>query len=405
MPDHAFPDATDDAQHRPERRPLVCFTADAETEQALRNGLSDLGRLQSEFHRADIEKAIAALREMPTPWTLVVDVACHPQPLAALEDLSQVVEPDVRVLVVGDREDVGFYRQLTRSFGVADYLYKPLTVAMVAEHFGPVVTRRRFTQAHVRGGRLLTVTGARGGVGASTIAGNLAWYLAEVAQRHAAVLDADLHRGIQPLLLSAAAGPGLRSAIEHPERVDELFVERSATAAGERLYLLAAEEPLGAPLSYSPGGAERLVGMLRRRYNFIVADAPFAAEGFGRDLLDLAQQRIFVFQPTLACIRDVLRLLQIEAGPAQASRPLLVLNRAGIRGGLSTRQVIEALKLEPDIVVPDLPRRVEEAATLGQMAVGAGGPFRNAIAQLARASGGVGDKAPARRSLRTLFRR
>jgi pilus assembly protein CpaE len=405
MPDHAFPDAAEDAQHRPERRPLLCFVADAETEQALRSGLSEFGRLQIEFHRAGIEGAITALRGIPTPWTLVVDVAAHPQPLAALEDLSQVVEPDVRVLVVGDRQDVGFYRQLTRSFGVADYLYKPLTAAMVAEHFGPVVARRRFAAAQARGGRLLTVTGARGGVGASTIAGNLAWFLAEVSQRHVAMLDADLHRGIQPLLLAVPAGTGLRNAVEHPERVDELFVERLAAAAGERLHLLAAEEPLGLPLAYGPGAAERLIGMLRRRHNFIIADAPFAAEGFSRDLLDLAQQRILVFQPTLACIRDVLRLLQIEAGPAQASRPLLVLNRAGIRGGLSAGQVAEALKLEPDIVIADLPRRVEEAATLGQMAAGAGGPFRNAIAQLAHAAGGVGSKAAARRGLRSLFRR
>ncbi|MCB4820815.1 AAA family ATPase [Roseicella aerolata] len=397
MPDHAFPEAPEEAQHRPERQALVCFAADAETEEALRTGLSDSIRQEAEFRRADIQRAIAALREMPTPWTLVVDVAGHPQPLAALEDLSQVVEPDVRVLVVGDREDVGFYRQLTRGLGVADYLYKPLTAAMVAEHFGPVVARRRFAAVPARGGRLLTVTGVRGGVGASTIAANLGWYLGAVAQRHTVVLDADLHRGIQALLLAAQAGPGLRNAIEHPDRVDELFVERAAMPAGDRLHLLAAEEPLAAPLAEAPGAAERLAAMLRRRYNFIVADAPFAPAGFGRALLDLAQHRILVLEPTLACLRDTLRLLQLEPGPGQAHRPLLVLNRAGRKGGLSSRQVAEALKLEPDITLPDLPKRLEEAATLGQPAASSGGPVREAIAALARAAGGVGAEAMPRR--------
>lgn len=397
MPDHPFPEAPEDAQHRPERRPLVCFAADAETEAALRTGLTETARQEAEFRRADIHKAIAALREMPTPWTLVVDVAGHPQPLAALEDLSQVVEPDVRVLVVGDREDVGFYRQLTRGLGVADYLYKPLTAAMVAEHFGPVVARRRFGAAPARGGRLLTVTGVRGGVGASTIAANLGWYLAAVAQRHTAVLDADLHRGIQALLLAAPAGPGLRNAIEHPDRVDELFVERAAQPAGDRLTLLAAEEALAAPLAYAPGAADRLVAMLRRRFNFIVADAPWDAAGFGRALLDLAQHRILVLEPTLACLRDTLRLLQLDPGPGQAHRPLLVLNRAGRKGGLATGRVAEALKLEPDIILPDLPKRLEEAATLGQPAASAGGAFRDAIARLARAAGGVGETAAPRR--------
>ncbi|MDO9709136.1 AAA family ATPase [Paracraurococcus lichenis] len=405
MPDHPFPDSLEDAQHRPERRALVCFAADAATEEALRTGLAEAARQEAEFRRADIHKAIAALREMPTPWTLVVDVAGHPQPLAVLEDLSQVVEPDVRVLVVGDREDVGFYRQITRGLGAADYLYKPLTPAMVAEHFGPVVARRRFVAPPARGGRLLTVTGVRGGVGASTIAANLGWYLAAVAQRHTAVLDADLHRGVQALLLGAQAGPGLRHAVEHPDRVDELFVERATVTAGERLHLLAAEEALAAPLAYAPGAAERLVAMLRRRCNFIVADTPYEAAGFGRDLLDLAQHRILVLEPTLACLRDALRLLQLEPGAGQAHRPLLVLNRAGRKGGLSATRVAEALKQEPDIILPDLPKRLEEAATLGQPAAAAGGPFRDAIARLARAAGGVGAEAAPRRGLLGRFRR
>lgn len=397
MPDLPFPELPAEPQHRPERKSLVCFAADAETEEALRGGLGEAGRQEAEFRRADITRAIAALGAMPSPWTLVVDVAGHPQPLAALEDLSQVVEPEIRVLVVGDRQDVGFYRQLTRGLGVADYLYKPLTAAMVAENFGPVVARRRFAAAPVRGGRLLSVTGARGGVGASTIAANLAWYMAHTAHRHSVVLDADLHRGSQALLLGAQADPGLRHAIEHPDRVDELFIERATTAAGDRLHLLAAEEPLAAPLAYAPGAAERLVALLRRRYNFILADAPFAPDGLGRELLDLAQHRILVLEPTLACIRDTLRLLQLEAGPGQANRPLLVLNRTGRKGGLSTSQVTEALKLAPDILLPDLPKRLEEAATLGEPAAVARGPFRDAIARLARATGGIGEDTAPRR--------
>ncbi|MBK1660768.1 AAA family ATPase [Paracraurococcus ruber] len=398
------PEPAAESPNRPERRALVCFTADAGTEEALRSGFAEAARGDAEFRRGDIARAIAALGEMPTPWTLVVDVAGHPQPIAALEDLSNVVEPDVRVLVVGDREDVGFYRQLTRGLGVADYLYKPLTAAMVAEHFRPVLVRGRLPAAPMRGGRLVTVTAARGGAGASTIAANLAWYIATKAERHTVVLDADLHRGTQGLLLGAQVGPGLRSAVESPDRVDELFLERTAIRVAERLHLLAAEEPLAMPVACAPGAAERLVQVLRRRFNFIVADAPADPGGLGRLLADAAQQRILVLEPTLAGIRDTLRLLQLEAGPGQAHRPLLVLNRAGRRGGLPTSQVAEALKVEPDLILPDLPKPLEQAATLGQPAVTASGAFRLAIARLAQAAGGVGEAAP-RAGLFARFRR
>ena len=405
MPDGATPlgDGRDDAPSRPDRKALVCFVADAETEAALRSGLADAMPADAEFCRVDSSRVVAALRGMPTPWTLVVDISGHPQPLALLEDISNVVEPDVRVLVVGDRSDVGFYRHLTRGLGVVDYLYKPLAPAMVAEHFAPILARQAFAPRSQPGGRLVAVSGARGGAGASTLVVNLASFLAETAQRHTLALDADLHRGTLPLLLGAQAGPGLRGALERPERIDELFMERSATSLSGRLHLLAAEESLAQPVAAAPGAAARLMAVLRRRYNFVIADVPLLPDTFARDLMDQAQIRIVVMEATLAGIRDALRLLQLPPGSGQAYRPILVLNRAGRKGTLSVGRVAETMKVEPDVVVPDLPAKLEAAATLGKPALGAAGAFRVAIERLAQMSCGVA--APARRGLFGRFRR
>ena len=123
---------------------------------------------------------------------LIVDVSGEDQPLSALGELSDVVEPDVRVLVVGDREDLNFYRQMTHGLGVMEYLYQPLMRDMVARYFGPLVLRDAPLVEGVGGGRVVTVTGARGGTGASTIAANLAWHFGVEARRHTVLLDADL---------------------------------------------------------------------------------------------------------------------------------------------------------------------------------------------------------------------
>lgn len=393
---------------RPDRKALLCFTADAETEQAVRDGLSGVALPSAVFQRGDVRKAIAMLRETPTPWALVVDISGHPQPFVALEDLAGVVEPDVRVLVVGDREDLGFYRHLTRSLGVADYLYKPLTPAMVAENFAPILQRRRDSLQRARGGRLISVTGARGGMGASTVAVNLAWHLANVANRHTVILDADMHRGTVPLLLNLDAAQGLRSALEHPERVDELFVERSAITASERLHVLASEEPLAKDVPQRDGAAAHLLSMLRRRYTLIVADAPFAATPVSREVLDAAQQRVIVLEPTLAGVRDTLRMMQLPAGAGQAHRPLVVLNRYNRKGALPLARVEETLRMKPDVLLPDLPGAVEHAATMGQPAARGSRAFARGIADLARATTGIArqsEAAPAKRGLFGLLRR
>jgi pilus assembly protein CpaE len=400
-------DVSESGAGRPDRKALVCFTVDAETEQAVRDGLSGVSLPSAVYQRGDVRKAIAMLRETPTPWALVVDISGHPQPFVALEELSGVVEPDVRVLVVGDRQDLGFYRHLTRSLGVADYLYKPLTPAMVAENFAPILQRRRDAQQRARGGRLISVTGARGGMGASTVAVNLACYLANVANRHTVILDADMHRGTVPLLLNLDAAQGLRSALEHPERVDELFVERSAITAGERLHVLASEEPLAKDVPQREGAATHLISMLRRRYTLIVADAPFAGTPVSREVLDAAQQRVIVLEPTLAGVRDTLRLMQLPAGPGQAHRPIIVLNRSNRKGALPLARVEETLRMKPDLVLPDLPGAVENAATMGQPALDKNRAFARGIALLARATTGIGGKAdaPAKRGLFGLLRR
>jgi len=140
-----------------------------------------------EFRHAGIRAAIATLASMATPATLIVDLSGEENPLVLLSDLSQVLEPNVRLLVVGDREGVDFYRQVTRDLGALEYLHKPLTRDIVARHFGPLLSETAVLQGAVQTGRLVTVTGARGGVGASTIAANLSWYLGVESKRHTEV--------------------------------------------------------------------------------------------------------------------------------------------------------------------------------------------------------------------------
>ncbi len=378
------PRSAEAAPSRPDRPDIVAFVADAETETALREGLIEAVPEGIEMRRGNVHAAIAALQKMPTPRTLIVDVGGEDQPLTALGDLSLVVEPDVRVLTVGDRDDVNFYRQVTRGLGVLEYLYKPLQRDMVARHFGPLIMRQAPQTEGVHGGRVVTVTGTRGGVGASTLAANLAWHFGVEAKRHTVLLDSDMHRGTCALLLGAKTGAGLRTAIETPSRIDELFVERAAQPVSERLHVLAGEEKLHEQPAYAQGGAAKLIDALRRRYNFVVVDLPFTGLLMHRDLLMLAHQRVLVTEPTLAGVRDTLRLLALPNGPQQPRRAVIVLNRMGLPGGLTRRQVEEALKMKVDVVVPDLPKIVGNAASLGEPAAAARGGFRTGVLDMAR---------------------
>ena len=371
-------------KERPDRPRVIAFVSDQDTETALREGLLDAVPQGFEIRRGTVRAAMAALQNMATPRVLIVDVSGEDQPLSALAELSDVVEPDVRVLVIGDREDLNFYRQMTHGLGVLEYLYQPLMRDMVARYFAPRILHGAPTVEAVAGGRIVTVTGTRGGTGASTVAANLAWHFGVEARRHTVLLDADLHRGTAAMLLGAKIGPGLRTVLEAPDRIDELFVERAAQPVSKRLHVLAGEEKLSEPVAYSQDAAGSLLDALRRRYNFVVIDVPWSALPLHRDLLMMANQRVLVMDPTLASVRDALRLLALPNGPRQPGRGVLVLNRDGLPGGLNRRQLEEGLKMSPDVVIPDLPKVVGHAATMGEAAMAVRGGFRGGMLMLAR---------------------
>jgi len=289
----------------------------------------------------------------------------------------------VRVFVIGDNETVDFYRAITRGLGVLEYLYKPLNRELVARTFLPAMLGRGTVPSTGRSGRIVSVTGVRGGVGATTIAVNLAIQLAERSRHHTLLLDADLHGGSAALMVKGATGGGLRSALEHPERVDALFAERSSPPIGDRLALLAAEESLTSLVNPPEGAARHLLGVIAERYNFVVVDLPRFASPLNHELRNLAHVRILVTDATLAALRDTLLFLTVPRGPNQASRPIVVLNRVGAPGSLPLKQIVEGLGEGIDVRIPWLPKQLPVAATLGKPAVRKRGVFQTAMSKLA----------------------
>ena len=368
---------------RSTRPSLLAFVRDAESESVLREALGETIAEAAAIRRGDLTAARHALQRSPTPNALLVDLSGEANPLGALDELAQYVEPGVRVLVLGERQDIGFYRQVTRGLGVLEYLHKPLTRELVARDLLPAVIGRPAALSGPRLGRVVTVTGVRGGVGATTVAVNLALQLAERARHHTLLLDADPHTGTAALMLGAEAGSGLRVALESPTRVDELFLERAAGRVGDRLHVLAAEEKLDVPFAPAPAAASHMLDVLRRRFNFVIVDLPRFPTPYHRELLILSTQRVMVMDPTLPAIRDALRFLGLAHGPGQSRRPLVVLNRSGAPGTLNRHQIAEALQLTPEIVIPWLPGQLQTATTLGEPASRRRGSFRAAIEQLA----------------------
>lgn len=368
-----------------ERVPFVAFVADEETAHGVRAGLASAFADGFPLHVMPLARAIEHLSGIATPRTILIDIGEEEQPLTAMLNLEPAVDAGTRVLVVGRSRSAGLYRSLTRSMGVAEYLPKPLDPAAVAAEFLPWLAGGRAVADADRGGTVIAVCATSGGVGGSTVALNLAWMIGVEARRNTILLDTELQRGTGSLGADTTPSTGLRVALEMPQRIDPLLIERAAQPVAERFHILAAEEPLDETCVVSAEAGRALIGALRRRYNFIVADIAARPLELAHDVMRLAHRRVLVMEPDPHGIAAAKRWLAIPQAAAEAGRPLIVVNRHR-RGTDPAADVIAGQLGQPvAATIPDLPRQINRAAALGQILAARRGPMRTAVTSLCQA--------------------
>lgn len=359
---------------------VLAYVADGDSETALRRVAAHLALPGFEVRRGDITTATRDLRSLRSPGLLLVDVTGIDRVLDAVQALSDVCEPQVQVVVIGSVNDVGLFRGLLR-LGVTDYLFKPLTAELLEQLIWRLMGGPP-RDGDARLGKLVAISGARGGVGASSIAVNLATYLADKAGRRVVMIDMDVTSGALPLLAGVKPNAGLAEALEAPGRVDDLFLERATISVGSRLDLMASEVPQGKELPITAQAVEVLLGRLQRAYHYVIADVPQPVLGRCQPLFASASAQVLVTEATLLAARDT--AARQDGASLFGQRQILVHNSAGRPGDLADADFASALKRPPDLAMPWLPRAFGQAINLGQPAWGMEARAESAIALLAR---------------------
>jgi len=326
------------------------YVVDRDSEGVIRQALNDLGVQDAEFVQGTVEMATHTLAKQPSPRLLIVDVSGVDDPVMRLGALAEVCEPNTGVLVIGDRNDIILYRDL-KAKGVVEYFFKPLISDLVARACSGILTGAAADQA-ARTGKLVLVLGVRGGVGATMIAVNTAWYLAVTRQRWVMLLDLDLQSGDAALQLNVNPSHALSEAFEHPERVDKLFLERAVVHVESRFDLLASLEPLGEALPLSEGAVLAVLENVLRRYRFVFVDVPVTLAPALTSVLHLPSVCVLVSDGGLVAARDVARWRE-RIGPNSPERTTLhILNKAGGPGSLPEAEFNRAAGKPPDMIIP-----------------------------------------------------
>lgn len=311
--------------------------------------------------------AVAAFAQAPTPNVIILEVGHSEQAqfLRYLDELSEVCDTGTRVLVVGHVNDVLLYRELIRR-GVSEYLIAPLSPIDVVRAVSGLFT----TPGADPVGRIVAVIGAKGGVGASTVAHNLAWSFSRDLDMATVVADLDIAFGTAGLDFNQDPPQGIAEAIFAPDRLDANVVDRLMSKCSEKLSLLAAPAVLDRTCDLTETAFDQLLDLLRANMPCIVLDVPHVWSAWTRRILLAADDIVVVAEPELASLRNTKNLADLLRQQRPNDRPpRLMLNRVGLpkRPEISTADFIKAVGHELSGEMPFDAQLFGSAANNGQM--------------------------------------
>ena len=382
------------------REPFVAFVCDETTAEALRPIAVEMGWSAEKVNKGGLRNAVQSLSVSASPQILFVDLSESGDPLNDINALAEVCEPGTVVIAAGQVNDVRLYRDLVAS-GIHDYLLKPFNPDMLRDTFAhaqAILNAPKTAEAAAEHPHCATaVIGARGGVGASTIATSLAWLLGEKNARNTALLDLDVHFGTGALALDLEPGRGLTDAIENPSRIDGLFIERAMVRAGEKLAVLSAEAPINAPIMSDGSAFYQLQEEMRAAFECTVVDLPRGMLVQHPHLVSDVQITVVVTELTLAAARDSIRILSWLKSNAPQSQVMVVASRVPQGGTLeiSRKDFEGSIERKIDFVVPYDHKLAAQAAKLGKTMADAGKGSKTVapLVALAEQVIGVGEAA------------
>jgi pilus assembly protein CpaE len=375
--------ATGEPEHAPAAPPAIvpeehiapaprvsvqAFCETVETAAAVQSAGEDrrLAKAHVKIQMGGIEAALEAYRNAATPNVILIEsVDRSDDILGGLDGLAEVCDAGTRVIVVGRINDVTLYRELTKR-GVSDYMIAPVGTLDVVRSICGLYTADDAKPV----GRIIAVVGAKGGVGASTVAHNLGFAAGNDLGLDTVVTDLDLPFGTAGLDFNQGPPQGVADAVFTPERIDTAFLDRLMSKCTDHLSLLAAPATLDRVYDFGAEAFDSIVETLRTSIPCVVLDVPHVWTGWTRRLLVSADDILVVAGPDLANLRNAKNMVDLLRLARPNDRaPLYCLNQVGVpkRPEISPSDFAKALEDQPLAVIPFEPQLFGTAANNGQM--------------------------------------
>ncbi|MGY6531618.1 AAA family ATPase [Glycocaulis sp.] len=347
---------------------IHAFCERPETGALIHNAGADrrLARAHVTVELGGLAGAIERFHDESTPNLLIVESGMRgAQLFAQLDELASVCDGDTKLIIIGAANDISLYRELMRR-GVSEYLVPPMTPL----HLIRTISGLFLDPEAPFAGRSLAFIGAKGGVGSSTIAHNIAWCIGELQHTDTVLVDLDLSFGTAGLDFNQDPAQTITQALADPDRLDDALLDRLLVKCGERLSLFSAPATLESDWDFSSDAFETVLDKVRRQAPMVTLDLPHAWNPWVRRTLLSADKVVVTVTPDLACLRNAKNLFDlVRQNRPNDEPPMVIVNMAGCpkKPDIPLKDFADALGTAPALVLPFEPALFGNAANNGQM--------------------------------------
>lgn len=285
-------------------------------------------------------------------------------------DLVQKVNaatPSCSILVLSSSSDGSLILRSMRA-GAKEFVSLPINLEDLVAAIGRI-SDRRYGQddSRSRGSTVISVAGATGGVGSTSVAVNLGCCLAHDTNNTVALIDLDMTLGDADVFLDTIPDYTLVDVAQNVSRLDFTLLKRSLIKHDSGLFLLPRPMQMEDAASIGPEDFLRVVGLLKATFTHVIFDLSKSYGPLDMVAMESSDHVLLMTQLDLPCLRNIVRLMASFAEMESiADKIKIVVNRAGLDSGeISVKKAQDTIGREVFCQLPNDYRTMVEVRNNG----------------------------------------
>lgn len=323
---------------------IIIIDSDQDTRDRISDMFGKMPRFRIIGETADPATGLELVMKAK-PDIVIMDL--YPSPDNSLRTAEKITHsvPDATIFMMSLHGDRDMIIRAMRA-GAREFLVKPLTDQDILDAAKTIIRlQARKRSEGGKGGKIITVFGAKGGVGTTTLASNISVNLSQNTGRSVVLIDMNLQFGNAALFLNLKPKYSIIDVALHLDNLDPIVLRDSLPRHDSGVRLLAGPARIEDTEQLKTSHFESILDIMRTIFDYIVIDTGSVFDDFTITALDESDKIVTVFTADIPAIYNTKRCIDLfKRMEYKKEKVHLVVNRHDSHSPISIKDLEKAVK-------------------------------------------------------------